>query len=85
MKDLKIGIVTHYYKSTNYGGNLQAFALCKVLNKLGYSAEQIQYEHKVNTKKQLKKLPVKVFLKKIYNRIYNIIKSKLFSKKLFQF
>lgn len=37
----KIGIVTHYYKSTNYGGNLQAYALCKFLNNLGYIAEQI--------------------------------------------
>lgn len=39
--DMKIGIVTHYYKSTNYGGNLQAYALCKFLNNLGYTAEQI--------------------------------------------
>ena len=39
----KIGIITHYYKSTNYGGNLQAYALCKVLQMMGYEAEQICY------------------------------------------
>ncbi|MCR5142752.1 MAG: polysaccharide pyruvyl transferase family protein [Ruminococcus sp.] len=39
----KIGIITHYYKSTNYGGNLQAYALCKYLINEGYEAEQICY------------------------------------------
>lgn len=38
---MKVGIVTHYYNSHNYGGNLQAYALCKIINKNGYSAEQI--------------------------------------------
>lgn len=37
----KIGIITRYYKSRNYGGNLQAYALCKALNLIGYDAEQI--------------------------------------------
>ncbi len=46
MKKNKIGIITHYYKSHNYGGNLQAFALCKYLNNLGFSAEQICYQNK---------------------------------------
>lgn len=40
----KIGIITHYCHSINYGGNLQAYALCKVLNNMGYDAEQISYE-----------------------------------------
>lgn len=44
---MKIGIITHYYKSINYGGNLQAFALCKVLKKMGYNAEQICYADKL--------------------------------------
>ncbi len=39
----KIGIITHYYKSKNYGGNLQAYALCQVLSKNGYDAEQISF------------------------------------------
>lgn len=37
----RVGILTHYYDSDNYGGVLQAFALCKVINDLGYEAEQI--------------------------------------------
>lgn len=40
---MKIGIFTHYYLSNNYGGNLQAYALCKVLNNLGHNAEQVCY------------------------------------------
>ena len=43
---LKIGIFTHYFKSTNYGGNLQAYALCEFLNSNGYSAQQISYNRK---------------------------------------
>lgn len=38
---LKIGIITHYYQSLNYGGILQAFALQNALSQLGYDAEQI--------------------------------------------
>lgn len=40
----KIGIITHYYKSKNYGGNLQAFALTTFLNKSkNIYAEQISF------------------------------------------
>ena len=41
---MKIGIVTHYYKSVNYGGNLQAYALCKVLEEMGHQPEQLQID-----------------------------------------
>ena len=41
---MKIGIVTHYYKSLNYGGNLQAYALCKYLNDIGHDAMQVPYD-----------------------------------------
>ena len=43
---MKYGIITQYYKSTNYGGNLQAYALCMALKKLGIEAEQICYPTK---------------------------------------
>ena len=39
----KIGIITHYYNSENYGGNLQAYALCAYLRGIGYGAEQISF------------------------------------------
>ena len=44
IKIKNIGIVTHYYKSKNFGGNLQAYALTAFINNLdNYSAEQICY------------------------------------------
>ena len=42
-----IGITTHFYKSTNYGGVLQAFALCKVLVKQGHVAKQICFVNNI--------------------------------------
>lgn len=47
---MKGAIITHYYKSKNYGGNLQAFALCKVVNSLGYDVEQISYKNSTTDK-----------------------------------
>ncbi len=41
---MKIGIMTFYYQSINYGGNLQAYALGKFLDSLGYDAELICYK-----------------------------------------
>lgn len=40
----KITIITEYYNSSNYGGNLQAYALTRFLNTNGYTAEQLQYK-----------------------------------------
>lgn len=39
----RIGIITHYYGSLNYGGVLQSYALTAYLNKNGFCAEQISY------------------------------------------
>lgn len=44
---MKVGILTLFYKSINYGGVLQAYALCKYLNSHGYTARQILYAHEV--------------------------------------
>lgn len=41
---MKVAVITHYYNSKNYGGNLQAYAMCKVLNDLGLEAEQLSYD-----------------------------------------
>lgn len=52
---MRLGIITHYYNSKNYGGMLQAYALVKVLRDLGYDAEQICYLAESNsTQKSLK-------------------------------
>lgn len=41
---MKIGILTHFYNTNNYGGALQAYALTHVLRKMGHDAEQICFE-----------------------------------------
>lgn len=46
----KIGILTMYATSKNYGGNLQAYALVEVLRKLGQDAEQIDYDMNAGVK-----------------------------------
>lgn len=40
---MKIGIVTHFYNTNNYGGILQAFAMCRILEKCGYTSEQLRF------------------------------------------
>lgn len=71
----KIGIITMLYKSINYGGVLQAYALCKVVEKAGYSAEQILYEWKCGSvRKQRKKLLNLV--KRISRKLDLILKNK---------
>ena len=42
---MKIGIITQYYKSSNYGGLLQAYALSRFLKKKGYDCEQICFNY----------------------------------------
>ena len=41
MKDC--GVFSIFYRNYNYGGQLQAYAMCKALEKLGESSEQICY------------------------------------------
>lgn len=75
---MKIGIITHYHKSKNYGGNLQAYALCRLLTKNGYEAEQICYEmimpsvKKKSIGKRIKRVLTcknSLFFVKIFDRI----------------
>ena len=46
MGKLKIGIITHYYKSINFGGNLQSYALVTFLNQQKIDSVQISYKKK---------------------------------------
>lgn len=39
----KIGIITMYHNSINYGGVLQAYALTRFLNKHGYDTKQVRF------------------------------------------
>ena len=64
---MKIAIITHYYGSKNYGGNLQAYALCKVLHQMGMQAEQISFDRYANRKKS--KITAKKIAKNILRRL----------------
>lgn len=77
---MKIGIVTHYYKSINYGGNLQAFALCKALEKLGYEAEQISLDRSkdISIKSRLKRCVKRILKPNLKNRSNFKIREKAF-------
>ena len=52
----KIGIVTMYHNSINYGGVLQAYALAKFLNDQGYDAEQIRFVPELTELQKIKRL-----------------------------
>lgn len=49
---MRVAIITHYYGSINYGGNLQAYALCKVLRGMGYDALQLSYDRQADLNRQ---------------------------------
>lgn len=58
----KFGIITHYHKSLNYGGVLQAYALTAYLNSLGVEAKQIKYRQCQCFKARIKKMLKDVLL-----------------------
>lgn len=62
---MKIGIVTMYHQNTNYGGNLQAYALKEVINSFGYSCELLDYVDYPN----MFMYHIKNFLINLYNKI----------------
>ncbi len=78
----KIGIITHYYKTVNFGGALQAYALCECLNERGFNAEQISYRYtKVKQPEsffdRLKRHGIKGLFKRISSKVYNRINRKV--------
>lgn len=75
---MKTGIVSHYYNSKNYGGNLQAYALCRVIRKAGYEAEQIPYKR---GKDKCNETTSKIRISRIVNRIKIKVTSVLYRKK----
>jgi len=80
----KIGIITEYYGSNNYGGVLQAYALCKVLNDMGFDSEQISYyksEEELRSHLMKEKLKWSVFINPI--RIRRMLIAYFLQKKVF--
>ncbi len=82
----KIGILTFFYNSINYGAVLQAYALCKFLNNNGYDAEQISYKSKAIKQPESfwHKFRRKGFLS-ILTRFVNIVFCKINSEKISKF
>ena len=79
---MKIGITTHYYNSTNYGGNLQAYALCKKLNER-FDAEQmcIDVTGQSDVARRRFKGGVLKLSIKVVKRVAKILRKKLHRKK----
>ena len=73
---MKIGIITHFHKSTNYGGVLQAYALCKYLNDHNHSACQILYNHSAR-----KVTDSSVTLKELFSKVRTKAKKKIYKRK----
>lgn len=76
----KVAIITYYYKSINYGGNLQAYALCKKLNDMGGNAEQICFDAQASNSFSKR-------IKNVLRRVGNLFRRKQntkFNKKLYE-
>ena len=65
---MKVGILTHFHNSINYGGVLQAYALCKFLNNCGHDASQILYIPEVTSVSDAS-LTVKGACQKVISRL----------------
>lgn len=76
----RIGIITQYYRSINYGGNLQSYALCVVLNNMDYSAEQICYSYKREKGNGIFQIMTRKGVKEIGEIVYRKVRT-LFCKK----
>ena len=83
----KVGIISLYYNSKNYGGLLQAYALNKYISELGYDSELISYKRE-NIKPlylppqqtKMQKL-VKMGISEVVWRLYSKAITRFFAKK----
>lgn len=73
---MKIGILTLFHKSKNYGGVLQAYALCKYLKDQGHEAQQLLY-----CQKSTKINKTKITAKKIAEKVFDRIKRRVYKKR----
>ncbi len=75
---MRIGILTHYYNSRNYGGILQSYALTKLLSTMGHQAEQISCNYNENVDITDTSATTKIKNTLFKNRLIICIKSGLF-------
>ena len=75
----KVGIVTQFHNSINYGGVLQAYALCCAIKEKGIYAEQIRFMHCNN------ELPAerKSFLKRLVKACNPVVLTNYVSEKIY--
>lgn len=83
--NLKIGIITLFYRNYNYGGILQAFATQYLLNNMGIEAELIAYDNRLTIKEKVEKKGIagifKFFLRKINEYFVGQTKKERYIKK----
>lgn len=69
---IRVGIITLYYNNPNYGGVLQAYALRKVIEELGYDCKQISYDSYYQSIRRKISAVIKKEVKKIvYGKWYS--------------
>lgn len=73
----KIAILTLYYNNFNYGGVLQAYALQKKIEELGFSAKQISYRIETGITDWK---PINWEIRKCLSKVYYYIKFKNWMK-----
>ena len=81
----KIGILTMYYTNISHGGLLQAYSFCKVLQRMGYDAEQIKYDYNVRFRNLSFKSKLKKIIKKIPYSILSVINNDKTESKYYEY
>ncbi len=81
---MKTGILT-YFDTTNYGANLQAFALYEAIKNLGFKVEIINYSCENIKKRELKILNVNNGLKNFLSSVYHAPKKIIKHHKFYSF
>lgn len=61
----KVGICTMYYDNLNYGANLQAYALQRIVSKMGFDAELVSYYNGTSLKLVLSRIKKAIKLLRI--------------------
>ena len=81
---MKIGILTHYYRSLNYGGMLQAYALAMYLRRNGFDAEQISYafssEPFLKASRPVARVPLPKPRARFIRRVWDSLRYRLYEK-----
>lgn len=72
-----IKILTQFYKTLNYGGILQSYALCAALRKYNLNSEQISFKMQVpsvhlSTCKRIFSLSIRLFFFKIFIKLMSV-------------